>query len=138
MLEFVENKVFAAARPEGQEGGLGREVTLRKVLEASLPHVAESFKTQPPVEAGLRNTLGLSFWYLGEPRIAQEQFEAALAVFRQSIAAPRIPARSRSPTIWPTYTPSWVDSKTRASFVRRSWRCEKPRWVLTISTRSRE
>jgi tetratricopeptide (TPR) repeat protein len=80
VLEFVENKVFAAARPEGQEGGLGREVTLRKALEASLPHVAESFKTQPPVEAGLRNTLGLSFGYLGEPRIAQEQFEAALAV----------------------------------------------------------
>ena len=30
VLDFVDQRVFAAARPEGQEGGLGREVTLRK------------------------------------------------------------------------------------------------------------
>src|SRR5439155_21846147 len=39
VVEFVENKVFAAARPEGQEGGLGREVTLRRAVEAGLPFV---------------------------------------------------------------------------------------------------
>jgi len=81
VLEFVENKVFAAARPEGQQGGLGRKVTLRKALEASLPHVAESFSTRPLIEARLRNTLGLSFLYLGEPEIAQEQFETARALY---------------------------------------------------------
>src|SRR5262245_51165087 len=36
VLEFVEQRVIAAARPEGQDGGLGRDVTLRKALEAAL------------------------------------------------------------------------------------------------------
>ena len=35
-LEFVENQVCAAARPAGQEGGLGHAVTLRQALEAAL------------------------------------------------------------------------------------------------------
>jgi len=81
VLEFVENKVFAAARPEGQKGGRGREVTLRKAIEASLPHIASSFRGQPLIEARLRQTLGRSFWYLGQHRIAQEQFEAARALY---------------------------------------------------------
>ena len=37
VLGFVQDKILAAARPEGQAGGLGREVTLRKALEAALP-----------------------------------------------------------------------------------------------------
>ncbi len=81
VLEFVENKVFAAARPEGQQGGRGREVTLRKAIEASLPHIASSFRGQPLIEARLRQTLGGSFSYLGQHRIAQEQFEAARALY---------------------------------------------------------
>ena len=81
VLEFVENKVFAAARPEGQNGGRGHEVTLRKAIEASLPHIASSFRGQPLIEARLRQTLGGSFWYLGQHRIAQEQFETARALY---------------------------------------------------------
>jgi tetratricopeptide (TPR) repeat protein len=83
VLEFVENNVFAAARPEGQGGGLGREVPLRKALEASLPHIAGSFSTQPLIEARLRHTLGISFLYLGEPRVAHQQFEASRALYRK-------------------------------------------------------
>ena len=79
--EFVESKVFAAARPEGQNGGRGSEVTLRKAIEASLPHVASSFRGQPLIEARLRQTLGGSFWYLGQYRIAKEQFETARALY---------------------------------------------------------
>ena len=30
VLDFVQDRIFAAARPEGQEGGLGRDVTLRR------------------------------------------------------------------------------------------------------------
>src|SRR5262245_40727639 len=37
VLEFVENRVFAAARPEDQEGGLGASVTLRQAVEAAVP-----------------------------------------------------------------------------------------------------
>jgi tetratricopeptide (TPR) repeat protein len=75
VLEFVENKIFAAARPEGQEGGLGHEVSLRRAVEAALPFVESSFENQPFVQARLRQTIAVSLLYLGEPGIAAEQFE---------------------------------------------------------------
>ena len=80
-LDFVENKVFAAARPEGVDGGLGYSVSLRKAVEAALPFVASSFKNQPLIEARLRMTLGKSFEDLGEAKIASQQFEAARAIY---------------------------------------------------------
>src|SRR5207249_11752027 len=63
VLEFVENHVFAAARPEGDEGGLGHDVRLRQAVESALPFVEKSFTNQPLIEARLRRTLGLSFFY---------------------------------------------------------------------------
>jgi serine/threonine protein kinase/tetratricopeptide (TPR) repeat protein len=80
VLEFVQNKVFAAARPLGQEGGLGREVTLRKAVEAAVPFVENSFTNQPLVEARLRMTLGISFYYLGDAKAAAVQLESARAL----------------------------------------------------------
>ena len=80
VLEFVEERVLAAARPEGQAGGLGREVTLRQALDAALPAVAQGFAAQPLIEARLRRTLGQSYLYLGEPRTAAEQYEASRAL----------------------------------------------------------
>ncbi len=81
VLEFVENKVFAAARPETVPGGLGPQVTLRRAIEKALPFVEQSFRQQPLIEARLRMTLGKSFNYLGEPRIAADQFQAARAIY---------------------------------------------------------
>ena len=45
MLSFFRDKVLAAARPRGQDGGLGREVTLR---EASMRPSRASPPTSPP------------------------------------------------------------------------------------------
>jgi tetratricopeptide (TPR) repeat protein len=81
VLGFVENRVFAAARPEGQEGGLGRDVTMRKAIDAALKYVNEGFAKEPLIEARLRLTLGKSYYYLGEGRKAAEQEEAALAIY---------------------------------------------------------
>jgi serine/threonine protein kinase/tetratricopeptide (TPR) repeat protein len=81
VLGFVENRIFAAARPEGQEGGLGREVTLRKAIESALPYVYRSFPSQPLIEARLRLTLGRSFYFLGNAHMAAEQEEAARAQY---------------------------------------------------------
>jgi tetratricopeptide (TPR) repeat protein len=83
VLDFVQNKIFAAARPEGQAGGLGREVTLRRAIEAALPFVEASFTNQPLIEARLRMTLGTSFSYLGEAGIAAEQFQKARALYTE-------------------------------------------------------
>ncbi|HKI38753.1 MAG TPA: serine/threonine-protein kinase [Gemmataceae bacterium] len=60
-LDFVESKVFAAARPKDQEGGMGYDVKLADALKASLRFVETRFKDQPLVEARLRLTLGNSF-----------------------------------------------------------------------------
>src|SRR5262249_58899323 len=76
VLEFVENKVFAAARPEGQEGGLGKDMKLREAIEAALPFVETNFPDRPLIEARLRLTIGNSFWLLSDPR-ARAQFERA-------------------------------------------------------------
>jgi eukaryotic-like serine/threonine-protein kinase len=81
VVSFVENQVFAAARPTGQEGGLGRDVTMEKAIESAVPYVTKSFPGQPLIEAKLRLTLGKSFYFLGEAQKAAEQEEAARAIY---------------------------------------------------------
>jgi eukaryotic-like serine/threonine-protein kinase len=81
VLEFVENHILAAARPEGQEGGLGREVTMRKAIETATQYIQEGFTNQPLIEAKLRLTLGKSFYFLGDAQRAAEQEEAARAIY---------------------------------------------------------
>ncbi len=80
VLDFVEKKIFAAARPQGDEGGLGRDVTLRQAIEVALPYVETRFADRPLIEARLRMTLGISFSYLREGKRSQEQCEKALAI----------------------------------------------------------
>ncbi len=85
VLDFVEHKIFAAAQPEDQEGGLGRDVTLRKAVETALPFVEKSFRNQPLIQARLRLTLGVAFLQLGDAKTAAEQSEAARALYTQHI-----------------------------------------------------
>src|SRR5439155_400523 len=47
VLDFVENRIFAAARPKNKEGGLGYDVTLADAVKASLRFVDQSFQDQP-------------------------------------------------------------------------------------------
>jgi eukaryotic-like serine/threonine-protein kinase len=81
MLKFVEDRIIKVARPEGEAGGLGRGVTLRKAIESALPFVAQSFPNQPLIEARLRLTLAESFAMLGDARTAAAQDQAALALY---------------------------------------------------------
>jgi tetratricopeptide (TPR) repeat protein len=81
VLEFVENRVFSAARPEGDKGGLGHDVTLRKAIEAALPYISTSFPDQPLVEARLRMAVSLCYQALDEHHLALEQLETARALF---------------------------------------------------------
>ncbi|HEV8068355.1 MAG TPA: tetratricopeptide repeat protein [Planctomycetaceae bacterium] len=80
VLGFVEDHIIAAARPEG---GLGRDVTLRKAIQSALPSVHESFPNAPLIEARLRGTLARSFYLLGDARTAVEQETAAQALLVQ-------------------------------------------------------
>jgi len=81
VLDFVENKVFAAARPEGQEQGLGRNVKMRDALEKALTDIADNFKSSPVIEARIRKTLGQSFWFLGDFPIATRELHRSLELF---------------------------------------------------------
>ena len=87
VLGFVQQRIFALARPKGVAGGLGPEVTLRRALETARSHVEKSFADRPLIEARLRRTLGDSFFYLGEGRIAAEEYERARALYTK-IAGP--------------------------------------------------
>lgn len=78
VLDFVENQVFAAARPLGQEGGLGREVSLRRAIEAALPRVEGNFPDQPLIEARLLTTIGISLMHLGDAKLAEPRFRRAV------------------------------------------------------------
>jgi tetratricopeptide (TPR) repeat protein len=80
VVKFFEDRVFAAGRPKGEEGGLRHDVALRDAIWASLPSLTASFKDQPLVEARLRLTLGNTFSYLGDHTQAAEQFEKARAL----------------------------------------------------------
>jgi tetratricopeptide (TPR) repeat protein len=97
VLDFVENKIISAARPEIVEGGLGREVTLRKALEAALPFVEKSFTDQPLIEARLRCTLAKSFAQLGDANAALTQLEPARRLYGEH-SAPDDPDRLRCMT----------------------------------------
>jgi tetratricopeptide (TPR) repeat protein/tRNA A-37 threonylcarbamoyl transferase component Bud32 len=81
VLDFVENKIFAAGRPKGLEGGLGKDVLLRDAVNAALPFVSTAFPAQPLIEARLRMTLGVSFLDLGDANAALKQYQAAQALF---------------------------------------------------------
>jgi tetratricopeptide (TPR) repeat protein/tRNA A-37 threonylcarbamoyl transferase component Bud32 len=87
VLGFVQDKILAAARPEGQAGGLGRGVTLRAALEAALPQVESSFRGRPLVEAAVRMTLASSFWYLGDAKTAEQQYQIVRARYTAGLGA---------------------------------------------------
>jgi tetratricopeptide (TPR) repeat protein len=81
VIKFFEDHVFAAGRPKNQDGGLGSGVSLRDAILAGLPALGQGLTDQPLVEARLRQTLGNTFWYLGEAERAAEQAEQARALF---------------------------------------------------------
>ena len=85
VLGFVESRIFAAARPKGQDGGLGYDVKLADAVTAALPAIENGFPGQPLTEARLRRTIGRSFLDLGKPEVAARQYEAALSLYRENL-----------------------------------------------------
>ena len=87
VLKFFLDKVLSAARPKGQEGGLSRDATVREALDRAEPEIATAFAGEALVEASIRNTLGVSYWYLGDQQKAFQQQERAVALRRQELGA---------------------------------------------------
>ena len=78
MLAFVKDRVLAAARPKGQEEGLGRDATIRQAVDAAEPQIAKSFEDKPAVEASIRSALGMTYVYLGKLDAAIRQLNRAV------------------------------------------------------------
>ena len=78
MLRFFSETVLGAARPEGQKGGKGFNVTVLAAIDAAEPEVAAQFAAQPLVEAAIRDTMGTTYLYLSEPELAIAQHGRAL------------------------------------------------------------
>jgi len=85
VLNFLQTKVLAAARPEDQDGGLGIKATVREAVDAAEAAIEQSFAGQPTVEASIRSTLGSSYLYLGLPKLAIRQDQRALELRQQSL-----------------------------------------------------
>jgi tetratricopeptide (TPR) repeat protein len=85
VLNFLKNTLLAAGRPGGSTlekafwaGGQGKDVTLRKALDAAEAQVAKSFTEQPNAEASVREILGLAYLNLGDATQAIKEYERAL------------------------------------------------------------
>jgi serine/threonine protein kinase len=90
VLGFFQDKVLSAGRPKGQDGGQGRDVTLRKAVDAAEPEIAKSFTDRPLVEASIRDTLGDTYLYLGDYPRSIQQHQRALGL-RESKLGPDHP-----------------------------------------------
>jgi hypothetical protein len=125
VLSFVENKVFAAARPDGYPGGPGAGVTLRRAVEAALPFVDEGFREQPLIEARLRKTMGQSFEYLGDSRTAAAQFEKSRAIYVKHLGTEHPDTVTSMSSLATSYSRLGRHAEASSS-ARRPWRCERP------------
>jgi serine/threonine protein kinase len=85
VLTFFQDQVLAAARPQGQDGGLGKDVSIRNAIEVAEPTITTFFSDQPSVEASVRNVLGQTYSYLGEPKLAVQQLERALLLRNEAL-----------------------------------------------------
>jgi tetratricopeptide (TPR) repeat protein len=85
--QFFLDKVFSAARPLGQDGGLGKDVTLRRALDATVPTVGDTFRDRPLVEAAVRRALGRTYLDLGEWIPAAAQFEHVVRLRERHLPA---------------------------------------------------
>ncbi|MFI5455362.1 MAG: tetratricopeptide repeat protein [Isosphaerales bacterium] len=85
VVDFFRDKILAAARPAGHDGGLGRGVTLRDALDHAESSISGSFADQPTVEARIRDALGQSYGYFHESDLAIRQHERARVLFEATL-----------------------------------------------------
>jgi serine/threonine protein kinase/tetratricopeptide (TPR) repeat protein len=85
VLKFFRDRVLAAARPKGEEGGLGKGATIREALDNAEPKIAGAFTDQPLVEASIRHTLAQSYSHLGVLDRAVTQQRRAVELYRREL-----------------------------------------------------
>lgn len=79
--EFLNN-MFLSIDPDN---ALGREISVREVLDQAAAKIATSFKGRPRVEAAIRQTLGRTYHAIGRLKEAEEHHVASLKLFRETV-----------------------------------------------------
>jgi serine/threonine protein kinase len=82
---FLVRDVLAAARPKGQAGGQGSDVTVWKALDAAAPKIEKRFAGRPLAEAKARTSLGETYFFLGDFEAAIVQCARALELRRAKL-----------------------------------------------------
>jgi tetratricopeptide (TPR) repeat protein len=95
VVAFLRDRLLSAGRQAGWVDGHwagppGKEMTLRKALDAAAGEVAKAFKDRPLVEAEVREVLGSAYLDLGETGLAIAQYEKALEL-REEMLGPDDP-----------------------------------------------
>src|SRR5262249_43824378 len=80
VLDFFQKRVLSATRPKNQEGGLGRQVTVRQAVDYAEPNIAKAFAGHPLAEASIRQAMGITYFLCGDYDQAIQQHERALAL----------------------------------------------------------
>ena len=95
VLGFVEDKVFAAARPKDQEGGLGHDVKLADAIRAALPSIETRFRNKPLTERACAGRLEHPFISWGSRRSRSGNWRRLVRCTPEN-SAPITPTRSGS------------------------------------------
>jgi tetratricopeptide (TPR) repeat protein len=84
---FLNDDLLAAVSPYE----MGKDVTMRAVLDDAAAHIAGRFDQDPLVEAEIRSTLGKAYWQLGELELAEPHLVRALELRREHLKTPSDP-----------------------------------------------
>ncbi len=77
ILRFFNDDLLGAVSP----GRMGKDATMRAVLDAASQKVEGRFPDRPLVEAEIRATLGRTYTHLGELDLARRHLDTALALY---------------------------------------------------------
>lgn len=71
---FLVNDILSTARPKGERGGLGMDVTVRRALNEAANQIQTAFLDRPRAEAIAQHDLGVTFRLMGELQKAERHF----------------------------------------------------------------
>jgi serine/threonine protein kinase/Tfp pilus assembly protein PilF len=83
--DFLVVDVLWAARPAGDRGGLGVNVTMREALETAQGTIGTRFRDRPRAEATARHALGVTFRLIGELHQAEPHLRRALSLRKEAL-----------------------------------------------------
>lgn len=88
--DFLVEDVLATARPEGVQGGLGIDVTVRQALDVAATSIGRRFPDRPRAEARTRQALGITYLNLDDAVTAIHHLERAVELYHQEFGPDNI------------------------------------------------